>query len=693
MPHAPLQSLARRLAAAIAAIGLAATGCSEGTRDEGGAETEAAGRSAEARSAAATGPPPPRRPDDLLSADAKISTFEMLLQDLESEAHPADGGGRVELLSAFALDGPGPITISRPARFEIRYVVGPHGVAEGGMVFLQASPFWDWSPPQNLGPSAPGYTEVSTGAEGVDLLVDTFESVIAVTIRGRALEEGETIDFVYGAGPAGASVDRYRERGAEISIAVDGDGDGYRQLVPVGARVDVAPGPPARVVVTGPTVVRPGESFEVHAHVVDRLANAGLTGTGALAWHLADGADAHAPASGLPASTTLARGGDAAAHVTLVAPAEPGVLRVRVTGEAELAGIEGVSNPIVVHAGAPRVRWADLHGHSQLSDGTGTPDDYFAYARDVARLDVSALTDHDHWGLRFLDASPEMWSSIKRSVAAHHAPGAFVTLLGYEWTSWLHGHRHVLYFEDDGPVLSSMDPAYTTPIQLWDGLRGRPAMTFAHHSAGGPVSTNWAYGADRELEPVTEIVSVHGSSESADTPRRIYSPVPGNTVRDVLQAGLRLGFIGSGDSHDGHPGLAHVSSPDGTGGLAAILAEEKTRAGVLEALRARRTYATSGARIWLHVEIDGEPMGTTLPPAGDDAAPTQRLRIDVAASAPIERVDLVRSGRVASIPVDGDALELAHERELPRLGRGEYHYVRVVQRDGHAAWSSPIFAD
>ena len=33
-----------------------------------------------------------------------------------------------------------------------------------------------------------------------------------------------------------------------------------------------------------------------------------------------------------------------------------------------------------------------------LSDGTGTPEDYFAYARDVAALDVIALTDHDHWG-------------------------------------------------------------------------------------------------------------------------------------------------------------------------------------------------------------------------------------------------------------------------------------------------------
>ena len=126
-------------------------------------------------------------------------------------------------------------------------------------------------------------------------------------------------------------------------------------------------------------------------------------------------------------------------------------------------------------------------------------------------------------------------------------------------------------------------------------------MTFAHHSAGGPIATNWAYPPDPVLEPLTEVVSVHGSSEAADSPDLIYSPVPGNFVRDVLDRGFELGFVGSGDSHDGHPGLSQIAS--GTGGLAAILSEDLTREGVLEALRARRTYATNGPRILLHASL------------------------------------------------------------------------------------------
>ena len=42
-----------------------------------------------------------------------------------------------------------------------------------------------------------------------------------------------------------------------------------------------------------------------------------------------------------------------------------------------------------------RLFWGDVHGHSAISDGKGSPGDYFTYARDVARLDFVVLTDHD----------------------------------------------------------------------------------------------------------------------------------------------------------------------------------------------------------------------------------------------------------------------------------------------------------
>jgi hypothetical protein len=208
----------------------------------------------------------------------------------------------------------------------------------------------------------------------------------------------------------------------------------------------------------------------------------------------------------------------------------------------------------------------------------------------------------------------------------------------------------------------------------------------AHHSAGGPVSTDWDFVPPPSIEPVTEVVSVHGSSEASDTPGQIYGAVPGNFVRDALRRGLQFGFVGSGDSHDGHPGLVHLAAP--SGGLAAIFSEEKTRAGVLGALRARRTYATNGPRIWLRTWLDEQEMGALLTPSD---ATENELRFVVAGTGPLSRVDVIRSGEIVSVVPGEGRRELSETLSLPSLRPGEYVYVRVVQEDGGAAWSSPVY--
>jgi hypothetical protein len=263
-------------------------------------------------------------------------------------------------------------------------------------------------------------------------------------------------------------------------------------------------------------------------------------------------------------------------------------------------------------------------------------------------------------------------------------------VLGFEWTNWTYGHRHVLYFDGSGDVISSIDARSETPQQLWSALRGRAAMTIAHHSAGGPVPVDWSIPPDPVLEPTTEIASVHGSSESPDTPIPIYDPIPGNWVRDQLVKGYRLGFIGSGDSHDGHPGLPQLMTP--SGGLAAIFSDEKTRDGVLEALRARRSYATNGPRIVLRASLAGHRMGEVVPIA-DLAQGEVELAAQAIAPAPLARMDVVHGSKVVqSIDAEGRR-ELLARWAVPPLRAGDFVYVRVVQQDGGAAWTSPWFIE
>jgi hypothetical protein len=606
------------------------------------------------------------------SPNAQPELLAALREDLVAKRHPSDGGGRAWLepkAEGAVAGGPGTWTLV--------YEAGPHGIAVGGMLLLQVSPFWGWSTPQVEAEGAPGYTVVTSDAEGLTLEAETLgPQLLGIRVGTRALAPGERVRVTYGAGPSGARADTYAERESRFWVSVDGDGDGIRGLLPDSPVVEVGPGPPARMALTVPSVARPGETVRLNLAVLDAAGNAWTTVEGEVAL-TATGSGAE-----VPPIARLASGDSGRVSLDLPAVGE-GTVRIQARGPG---GLEGAANPLVVSATLPRVYWGDLHGHSGLSDGTGTPEDYFRYARDIAALDVSVLTDHDHWGMQPLSVTPGLWKRIGDQVKAFHEPGRFVTLLGYEWTSWIQGHRHVLYFEDEGQVLSSVDPAFESPLQLWDALRGRPAMTIAHHTAGGPIATNWEIPPDPGLEPVTEVSSVHGSSEAPDSPRVIYHPVAGNFARDALDRGYRLGFVGSGDSHDGHPGLSHLASPNG--GLAAILAEELTREAVLEALRARRVYATNGPRILLHATLDGAPMGASVVPSPECA-----LEVLVVAPAALERLDLVRSGEVVrAVPAEGHR-EMRLAETVRDLASGEYLYVRAVQEDGGAAWSSPFFVD
>jgi hypothetical protein len=630
----------------------------------GGAETDAPPEPDAARE----GPP-----------HARWETVDDLRQALAQEPHPADGGGRAWLEPAEGDTREA--QVETPGRFTIVYEAGPLGIATGGWIHLLISPFWSWSTPQVEVPDAPGFTTLEPSASDIELEAVTLDSqLLGIAIRGRPLVEGERIRIRYGAGPLGASVDRFAERGSRFWIAVDADGDGVRGYLVDSPSVDVLPGPAAQLRVSVPTIARPGESLDVTLAVLDSQGSAGVVFEGEITLR------SEPEGLELPASVTLGASDAGRTRVRAVAPQE-GALLVIAEGPH---GLVGHSNPLLVSEDGPRVLWGDLHGHSNLSDGTGTPEDYFRYARDVAGLDVAALTDHDHWGILRLDAHPEMWAEIREQTRRFHQPGRFVTLLGYEWTSWIHGHRHVLYFDDEGEVLSSIDPQYESPLQLWKGLEGRAALTFAHHSAGGPVPTNWDIPPDPRFEPLTEIVSVHGSSEALDSPTVIYNAVPGNFVRDVLDRGYRFGFVGSGDGHDGHPGFAHLASP--SGGLAAILAEELTRESVLEALRARRTYATSGPRMLLRCALGVHGMGSTIPvPAGGTL--DESLFVRVVASEPLERLDLVRSGQVVDTVALEGSRDVSLQRDVEGLAAGEYLYVRAVQVDGGAAWSSPFYLE
>ncbi len=617
-------------------------------------------------------PTPDRRPEPKV----------VFPDESQFEASTSDGGGRVSCSSR-------EVGVREPVTLEFEYEAGPLGIAIGGGVFCRVSQFWGWTPPQVLVPQRPGYvtTTCSNPAVRLDTEAGFGHGLLAVRIEDSPLIAGDRIVIRYGDTTGGrfpmarGASDRFAEREERFYFKVDGDGDSFATSVAEQPTFDVVATRPRQVALIGPSRVMAGEAFELSVAVLDAIRNRVRGYRGELI--------VSSPEHPEWPEQRIELGDDAAgARRFSLTLEKPGAWIFAVRDSEGLLEAE-VSNPILVTpAGDERYHlyWGDLQIHGNLSDGTGTPDDLYGYARDVARLDVAAVTDHDQWGYEPLKGPSGGWRKAVSATEQFHEPGRFVTFPAYEYTNWTTGHRHVIFAETaEADVFSWSEDGSRTPEQLWKLLDGRRAITIPHHPGGGPIPIYWPVH-EPAFEPVVEIASIHGVSERMDHPAVIHQPVASGMVVEALKRGYRLGFLGSGDTHDGHPGLGNPTQPPP--GLAGIWAEELTRDSIFEAIRARRVYATFGSRSLVRFHAGEVPMGS-VHPRQDEAVEFEGI---VLADAPIRSIAFVENGEVAHrIAGEGLFASVSWSDDEPRSG--DSCYLRVELEGGGWLWSSPIWIE
>ena len=363
----------------------------------------------------------------------------------------------------------------------------------------------------------------------------------------------------------------------------------------------------------------------------------------------------------------------------------------------ESGRVWGRANPTVApDASGLRLFWGDLHAqsehhvmHSQKKDfrqegwskgiSCGTLDECYEYGRDVSMLDFVAMTDQGA-------CLTNKWEYCQGKVREYHADGKFVVFRGYEAGSPL-GHRNVIFSSDT--IEAPLDPVRFNsfhPTVVFEHYRGRKDVLIIPHHV--KTWTNWDYH-DPELEPVMEIYSCWGQSESPGTDLWNKGQTPGAGAWEAFRRGYRMGLMASSDNHVGMPGRSypgdrqiHTPFP---GGLCAVWAEELTRDSLFAALRARRCYGTTGARIVLRFSIGGVAMGGMV--SGHEPLSG---RIEVAGTDKITSVELVRDLAVSqTFAFEGE--RGAVDFDVP-AGPAVY-YVRIRQAGGQRAWSSPIWVE
>lgn len=242
-------------------------------------------------------------------------------------------------------------------------------------------------------------------------------------------------------------------------------------------------------------------------------------------------------------------------------------------------------------------------------------------------------------GSKPADVLARQWAEVQAATAAANQPGSFVTFPGYEWQGdgrW--GDHNVIYRSEGFDLCNA-----ATLNELYDYLRRLEveALAIPHHTGylTGQRAPDWTR-CDETLSPYAEIFSVHGCSETDEewiglrNNAHMGPGVGGSTYQDALDAGLHLGAVCSTDNWTMMPG--HWGQ-----GLMACLAEDLTRRSLWDAFRNRRVYGVTGDRIELRFTCNDAPMGGILP-----AAPERRFEIAVRGCDAIDRIELLRNGRV-----------------------------------------------
>jgi hypothetical protein len=372
------------------------------------------------------------------------------------------------------------------------------------------------------------------------------------------------------------------------------------------------------------------------------------------------------------------------------------------------------SNPIYVDnfpVDTPKLAWGDIHSHTMVSDGSGSVDHSYNYARNVAMLEFCSVTDHgEHLNLNGL--APEgsrYFDNYVQATNDANDPGNFVALQGAEWTTnyviqpllfWpvpiaTGGHYTMVFDGDSIPLFGGNYQTSTT--ELWDVLddftdaTGNQALAVPHHTIRSMFIQDWTL-MNPDYVKLVEVSSVHGECLFPGTSSLNYrgsvdlpvEEIDGSSIIEALNMGNRMSFIASGDNHDGHPGhsLSHTDASIGyqwpftlynarnghpyPSGLTAVWTSDLTRTDVFSALNTGAVYGNSDyGRPVIQFAINGVEAAYNATVVVDNATSSRDISIFLAQDgAPAATMDTAATVTTNWIPNWAANVEIIKNGEL-----------------------------
>jgi len=398
----------------------------------------------------------------------------------------------------------------------------------------------------------------------------------------------------------------------------------------------------------------------------------------------------------------------------LPAPALPAFAPLPTTRPSLSAAPAPSSLPYTVYYG-------NLHSQTSHSDGGAAldacsgaqepqtapygPDAAYPYAR-AHGLDLLMVSEHNHMydgsdgtnaGADPAAARALYRSGLQTARDFNAANPGFLALYGMEWGVISKGGHLNIFNSDEllgwekngrGELLADTATARSDYAALYTLMKSRGWIgQFNHPATGGQFMVNGvALGYTADGDQAMALCEVMNSSafstndKEGETRRSNFE----QACNKALEAGFHVAFSSNQDNHCANWGASYsnrtaVLIPNGV---------PLTRDSFVDALRARRVFATMDKNAQLVLSANGHLMGERF----DNSGPLT-LKTHYASDA---------GGRVAAVALmegvpgrNGTVTQLASEAEVtftPAPG-AHFYYVKVTQEDGKVLWSAPVWVN
>ncbi len=507
-------------------------------------------------------------------------------------------------LSTYLPDKMGTAAISPAGEFEagsfqeftLTYTAGYFGIDDTGSIKVVHRFASDMGRPQFTDPTAANYTTVEA-SNGAVLHVEydpkrnirPWDKTLYIKVVRGFLRAGDRITVRFGdrrSGGPGIRVQTFCEKTFEFRILVDAFATYDYVQLPIQPEISIVPGQPAQYQAVIPTQREISQSFRLCLKGVDRWGNPSDQCSDRMKL------TANLPVYGLPEEIQFTEGRFALVIGQLTVE-EPGVLIISLVNERGETVTR--TNPCrIVQSASLLPYWGDLHGQSEETIGTNSAREFYDFARDKAFLDICVHQGND------FQITTEFWQHLNELSAEFNEDDRFITFPGWEWSgnTGLGGDRNVLLMSEGRPIHRSSHALVSDHSDIADdansadhlfaSIKDEDCVVFAH--IGGRYADIKLFH-DSHLERAVEVHSAWGTFEWL--------------LHDAFEQGYRIGIVANSDGHKGRPDASHPGATKfgAYGGLTCVLAPEFTRAGIMDGLRRRHHYGTTGNRCILDTRL------------------------------------------------------------------------------------------